>query len=66
MYYELFAIVLGIAALVLAFFFIIVMKKIFETENIQPFAFALLMLLICEVMIIFLLVLSIIKLTGIA
>ena len=66
MYYELFAIILGIAALVLAFFFIIVMKKIFETENIQPFAFALLMLLICEVMIIFLLVLSVIKLTGIA
>ena len=65
MYYELFAIILGIAALVLAFFFVLIMKKIFDTENIQPFAFALLMLLVCEVMIVFLLVLSIIKLTGI-
>ena len=66
MYYLMFAIVLGITAIVLGFFIYVIMIKIFQADSIQTFVFALLMLIIAEFMIIFLMVLSIFKLTGIA
>lgn len=60
------AIVLGIVALALGFSIYLIMMKMFQTEKVQVFAFGLLMLIISELMVVFLMVLCIFKLTGIA
>ena len=60
------SIVLGTVAVILAVMIYVIMIKVFQTEKINIFVFALLMLIISEVMIIFLMVLSLFKLTGIA
>ena len=60
------AIALGAVAVILAIMICVIMMKVFETEKIDIFAFALLMLIISEVMIIFLTVICVFKLTGIA
>ncbi len=65
-YYLPLMIVFIITAIVLAISIYVLMIKIFRTGKVQPFVFALLMLLICEFMIIFLAVLSAFKVTGIA
>ena len=65
-YYLILMIVFIITAIALAISIYAVMIKIFRTEKIQPFVFALLMLIICEIMVIFLVVLSAFKVTGIA
>ena len=65
-YYLILMIVFIITAIALAVSIYVVMIKIFRTERIQPFVFALLMLIICEIMVIFLAVLSAFKVTGIA
>ena len=65
-YYLTFMIVFIITAIALAISIYVVMMKIFRTEKIRPFVFALLMLIICEIMVIFLAVLSAFKVTGIA
>ena len=65
-YYLILMIVFIITAIALAVSIYVVMVKIFRTERIQPFVFALLMLIICEIMVIFLAVLSAFKVTGIA
>lgn len=64
--FVLLAIVFGITAILLGFFIYVIMIKIFETESIKTFVFALLMLIISELMIVFLMVLCIFKITGIA
>ena len=58
------AICLGIIAVALGISIYFVMIKIFESERIQTFVFALLMLIICEVMVLFLIVFCIFKLAG--
>ena len=65
-YYLILMIVFIITAIALAVSIYVVMIKIFRTERIQPFVFALLMLIICEIMVIFLAVLSAFKVIGIA
>ena len=65
-YYLILMIVFIITAIALAISIYAIMIKIFRTEKIQPFVFALLMLIICEIMVIFLAVLSAFKVTGIA
>ena len=60
------AIVLGIVALALGFSIYVIMMKMIQTEKVQVFAFGLLMLIISELMVVFLMVLCIFKLTGIA
>ena len=65
-YYLTLMIVFIITAIVLAVSIYVIMIRIFRTEKIQPFVFALLMLIICEIMVIFLAVLSAFKVTGIA
>ena len=65
-YYLILMIMFIITAIALAVSIYVVMNKIFRTERIQPFVFALLMLIICEIMVIFLAVLSAFKVTGIA
>ena len=65
-YYLTLMIVFIITAIALAVSIYVVMIRIFKTERIQPFVFALLMLIICEIMVIFLAVLSAFKVTGIA
>ncbi len=60
------AIVLGIVSLALGFSIYLIMMKMFQTEKVQVFAFGLLMLIISELMVVFLMVLCIFKLTGIA
>ncbi len=66
MYYEIFAIVFAITAVALAYAIYRIMIRMFKTDAIQTFVFALLMLIIAEFMIIFLFVLSMFKVTGIA
>ena len=65
-YYLILMIVFIITAIALAFSIYVIMIRIFRTEKIQPFVFALLMLIICEIMVIFLAVLTAFKVTGIA
>ena len=65
-YYLILMIVFIITAIALAFSIYVIMIRIFRPEKIQPFVFALLMLIICEIMVIFLAVLSAFKVTGIA
>ena len=65
-YYLTLMIVFIITAIALAISIYVIMIRIFRTERIQPFVFALLMLIICEIMVIFLAVLSAFKVTGIA
>ena len=65
-YYLTLMIVFIITAIALAISIYVIMIRIFKTERIQPFVFALLMLIICEIMVIFLAVLSAFKVTGIA
>ncbi len=65
-YYLTLMIVFIITAIALAVSIYVVMIRIFKTERIQPFVFALLMLIICEIMVIFLAVLAAFKVTGIA
>ena len=65
-YYLTLMIVFIITAIVLAVSIYVIMIRIFRTEKIQPFVFALLMLIICEIMVIFLAVLTAFKVTGIA
>lgn len=65
-YYLTFMIAFIIIAIALAFAIYVVMIRIFKTETIQPFVFALLMLIICEIMVIFLAVLAAFKATGVA
>ena len=65
-YYLTLMIVFIITAIALAVSIYVIMIRIFRTERIQPFVFALLMLIICEIMVIFLAVLSAFKVTGIA
>ena len=65
-YYLTLMIVFIITAIALAVSIYMVMIRIFKTERIQPFVFALLMLIICEIMVIFLAVLAAFKVTGIA
>ena len=65
-YYLILMIVFIITAIALAFSIYVIMIRIFRTEKIQPFVFALLMLIICEIMVIFLAVLSAFKVTGVA
>ena len=65
-YYLTLMIVFIITAIALAVSIYVVMIRIFKTERIQPFVFALLMLIICEIMVIFLAVLTAFKVTGIA
>ena len=66
MYYEIFAIVFAITAVALAYAIYRIMIRMFKTDSIQTFVFALLMLIIAEFMIIFLFVLSMFKVTGVA
>ncbi len=66
MYYEIFAIVFAITAVALAYAIYRIMIRMFKTDAIQTFVFALLMLIIAEFMIISLFVLSMFKVTGIA
>ena len=65
-YYLILIIVFIITAIALAFSIYVIMIRIFRTEKIQPFVFALLMLIICEIMVIFLAVLTAFKVTGVA
>ena len=65
-YYLILMIVFIITAIALAFSIYVIMIRIFRTETIQPFIFALLMLIICEIMVIFLAVLTAFKVTGVA
>ena len=65
-YYLTLMIVFIITAMALAISIYVIMIRIFKTERIQPFVFALLMLIICEIMVIFLAVLTAFKVTGIA
>jgi len=65
-YYLILMIVFIITAIALAFSIYVIMIRIFRTEKIQPFVFALLMLIICEIMVIFLAVLTAFKVTGVA
>ena len=65
-YYLTLMIIFIITAIALAISIYVIMIRIFRTERIQPFVFALLMLIICEIMVIFLVVLSAFKVTGIA
>ena len=65
-YYLTLMIVFIITAIVLAVSIYVIMIRIFRTEKIQPFVFALLMLIICELMVIFFAVLTAFKVTGIA
>ena len=65
-YYLTLMIIFIITAIALAISIYVIMIRIFRTERIQPFVFALLMLIICEIMVIFLAVLSAFKVTGIA
>ena len=65
-YYLILMIVFIITAIVLAISIYAIMIRIFRTEKIQPFVFALLMLIICELMVIFFAVLTAFKVTGIA
>ena len=65
-YYLTLMIVFIITAIALAISIYVIMIRIFKTERIQPFVFALLMLIICEIMVIFLAVLTAFKVTGIA
>ena len=58
-------IVFAVTAIALGVSIYFVMIRMFKTESIQVFTFALLMLVICEFMIIFLFTLSLFKLTGI-
>ncbi len=64
-YYLILMIVFIITAIALAFSIYVIMIRIFRTEKIQPFVFALLMLIICEIMVIFLAVLTAFKVTGV-
>ncbi len=64
-YYLILMIVFIITAIALAFSIYVIMIRIFRTEKIQPFVFALLMLIICEIMVIFLAVLTALKVTGV-
>ena len=66
MYYEIFAIVFAITAVALAYAIYRIMIRMFKADAIQTFVFALLMLIIAEFMIIFLFVLSMFKVTGVA
>ena len=66
MYYEIFAIVFAVTAVVLAYAIYRIMIRMFKADSIQTFVFALLMLIIAEFMIIFLFVLSMFKVTGVA
>ncbi len=66
MYYEIFAIVFAITAVALAYAIYRIMIRMFKSDAIQTFVFALLMLIIAEFMIIFLFVLSMFKVTGVA
>ena len=65
-YFLTLMIVFIITAVALAISIYAIMIRIFRTERIQPFVFALLMLIICVIMVIFLAVLSAFKVTGIA
>ena len=65
-YFLTLMIVFIITAVALAISIYAIMIRIFRTERIQPFVFALLMLIICEIMVIFLAVLCAFKVTGIA
>ena len=65
-YYLILMIVFIITAIALAFSIYVIMIRIFRTEKIQPFVFALLMLILCEIMVIFLAVLTAFKVTGVA
>ena len=65
-YYLILMIVFIITAIVLAVSIYVIMIRIFRTEKIQPFVFALLMLIICELMVIFFAVLTAFTVTGIA
>ena len=65
-YYLILMIMFIITAIALAFSIYVIMIRIFRTEKIQPFVFALLMLIICEIMVIFLAVLTAFKVTGVA
>ena len=65
-YYLTLMIVFIITAIVLAVSIYVIMIRIFRTEKVQPFVFALLMLIICELMVIFFAVLTAFKVTGIA
>ena len=65
-YYLTLMIVFIITAIALAVSIYMIVIRIFRTEKIQPFVFALLMLIICEIMVIFLAVLAAFKVTGIA
>ena len=65
-YYLTLMIVFIITAIILAVSIYVIMIRIFRTEKIQPFVFALLMLIICELMVIFFAVLTAFKVTGIA
>ena len=60
------AICLALIAIGLAVGIYVVMIKVFQTDSLQVFTLALLALVIAELMIIFLLVLCVFKLTGIA
>ena len=60
------AICLGIIALALGVAIYFIMIKIFQTNSLQVFTLALLALVIAELMIVFLLVLCVFKLTGVA
>ena len=66
MYYEIFAIVFAVTAVALAYAIYRIMIRMFKADAIQTFVFALLMLIIAEFMIIFLFVLSMFKVTGVA
>ena len=58
------AIVFGITAIALGISIYFIMIKIFQSERIQTFVFALLMLIISEFMVIFLFVFALFKHTG--
>ena len=57
-------IVFAVTAIALGISIYLVMIRMFKTESIQVFIFALLMLFISEFMVIFLFTLSLLKLTG--
>ena len=58
------AIVFGITAIALGISIYFIMIKIFQSERIQTFVFALLMLIISKFMVIFLFVFALFKHTG--
>ncbi len=64
--FTILAIVLGTVALALGICIYLMIRKIFETEKPQLFIYALLALIISDLMIVFLTVLCVFKATGIA